>query len=64
MVNPKAPAIWPETPLTTYQGLYFPLKVSSVRVNVKLSLNSQLPSFVHLSENFDVILTQIPCGLQ
>lgn len=58
--HPKATAAWPKAPLTPYQGRHFPLKVSSVRADVKLTLNAQLPSFVHLSENFDVILTQIP----
>ena len=58
--HPKATATWLKAPLTTYQGRHFPLKVSSVRADVKLTLNAQLPSFVHLSENFDVILTQIP----
>lgn len=52
---PKATAAGPEASLTTYQGMHFPLKVSSVRANVKLTLNSRLPSFTPLSANFDFI---------
>lgn len=46
------------------RGFISPSRSAGSGANVKLTLNSQLPSFAHLSGNFDVILTQIPHQLQ